>query len=99
MASQRLASIILLLSLFTISSSRPDNGGIAVYWGQDGREGDLVTACNSGKYKIVLLAFLNKFGAGRTPAWNFAGHCDNGAWKKCTELEPEIKQCQVYNLI
>ncbi|KAL9298056.1 hypothetical protein ACSQ67_023952 [Phaseolus vulgaris] len=94
MASQRLASIILLLSLFTISSSRPDNGGIAVYWGQDGREGDLVTACNSGKYKIVLLAFLNKFGAGRTPAWNFAGHCDNGAWKKCTELEPEIKQCQ-----
>nr|P84708.1 RecName: Full=Chitinolytic alpha-amylase inhibitor PvCAI [Phaseolus vulgaris] len=23
-----------------------DNAGIAVYWGQDAREGDLVTACN-----------------------------------------------------
>jgi len=97
MASQRLASIILLLSLFTLSSSRPDNGGIAVYWGQDGREGDLVAACNTGNYKILLLAFLNVFGAGRTPAWNFAGHCDNGAWTKCTELESQIKQCQVHS--
>ncbi|CAJ1978460.1 unnamed protein product [Sphenostylis stenocarpa] len=94
MASKTLASIILLLSLFTFSSSHPDNGGIAVYWGQDGREGDLTTTCDSGNYAIVLLAFLHKFGAGRTPEWNFAGHCDNGAMKKCTELESEIKHCQ-----
>jgi len=94
MASRRLTSIVLLLSLFTLSSSHPDNGGIAVYWGQDVREGDLRTTCKSGKYAIVLLAFLNKFGIGMTPALNFAGHCDD-AWKPCRMLEPQISFCQV----
>ncbi|TKY49707.1 Acidic endochitinase [Spatholobus suberectus] len=94
MASKEQALIIFLLSLFTLSSSRPDNGGIAVYWGQNNGDGELTDTCDTGKYAIVLLAFLNQFGSGRTPAWNFAGHCDNGAWKKCTELEPEIKHCQ-----
>nr|QIJ55476.1 hevamine-A-like protein [Cajanus platycarpus] len=96
MAYKMQALVIFLLSLFTFSSSSPDNsnGGIAVYWGQNNGDGDLITTCDTNKYKIVLLAFLNKFGGGRTPAWNFAGHCDNGAWKKCYELEPEIKHCQ-----
>ncbi|BAT89464.1 hypothetical protein LR48_Vigan08g025300 [Vigna angularis] len=94
MATQRLALITLLLTLSTLSSSRADNGGIAVYWGQNLNEGELTTACDTGNYEIVLLAFLTQFGAGRTPAWNFAGHCDNGAWKHCTELESEIKYCQ-----
>ncbi|TKY66409.1 Acidic endochitinase [Spatholobus suberectus] len=94
MASKRQALVIFLLSLFTFSSSHPDNGGIAVCWGQDNGDGELTTTCDSGKYAIVLLAFLNTFGAGRTPAWNFAGHCHNGALKKCTELESEIKYCQ-----
>ncbi|RDX99154.1 hypothetical protein CR513_17834, partial [Mucuna pruriens] len=94
MACKRQALIILLLSLFTFSSSHPDNGGIAVYWGQNNGDLELPATCDTGKYDIVLLAFLNKFGSGREPAWNFAGHCDNGALKKCTELEPEIKYCQ-----
>nr|KYP37712.1 Acidic endochitinase [Cajanus cajan] len=96
MAYKMQASVIFLLSLFSFSSSSPDNGngGIAVYWGQNNGDGDLISTCDTNKYKIVLLAFLNKFGGGRTPAWNFAGHCDNGAWKKCYELEPEIKHCQ-----
>lgn len=86
---------MLLSSVLTFSWSRADGGGgIAVYWGQNSGEGDLSVACDTGKYAIVLLAFLNTFGAGRTPAWNFAGHCDNGALKKCTELESEIKYCQ-----
>jgi len=95
MASERVALMIFLLSLFTLSSSRPDNAGIAVYWGRNLQEGDLVSACDTGNYKIVLLAFLNNFGAGRTSAWDFAAHCDNGAAEKCTELESEIKYCQV----
>ncbi|QCD86067.1 acidic endochitinase-like [Vigna unguiculata] len=94
MASERVALMIFLLSLFTLSSSRPDNAGIAVYWGRNLQEGDLVSACDTGNYKIVLLAFLNNFGAGRTSAWDFAAHCDNGAAEKCTELESEIKYCQ-----
>lgn len=94
MAYKRQALIILVLSLFTFSTSRPDNGGIAIYWGQDTREGDLKTTCDTGKYAIVLLSFLNKFGAGRTPTLNLAGHCGSGSWKKCTELEYQIKHCQ-----
>ncbi|BAT89472.1 hypothetical protein VIGAN_06043200 [Vigna angularis var. angularis] len=93
MASQRLTLIILLLSLFTLSSSSLHTG-ITVYWGQNAGEGPLVSACDNGNYDTVLLAFLNKFGAGRTPAWDFAGHCDKGSAKKCTELESEIKYCQ-----
>ncbi|TKY66396.1 Acidic endochitinase [Spatholobus suberectus] len=88
MASKRQALVIFLLSLFTFSSSHPDNGGIAVYWGQDNGDGELTTTCDSGKYAIVLLAFLNTFGADRTPTWNFAGHCDNGALKK-----PKASKC------
>ncbi|WVZ03267.1 hypothetical protein V8G54_024073 [Vigna mungo] len=93
MAPQRLALIILLVSL-TFSSSRSDNGGIAVYWGQDAREGELITTCNSGKYAIVLLAFLNQFGSGTTPAVNFAGHCGDGSWRSCADLQPQISYCQ-----
>ncbi|KAK7405345.1 hypothetical protein VNO78_06591 [Psophocarpus tetragonolobus] len=94
MACKKQALLILFLSLFTFSTSHPDNGGIAVYWGQDSREGDLKSTCDSGKYAIVVLGFLSKFGAGRTPVLNFAGHCGNGSWKKCTELEFQIKHCQ-----
>ncbi|XP_020204575.1 hevamine-A [Cajanus cajan] len=95
MAYRRQALIIfLLLSLFTFSSAHPDNGGIAVYWGQDSGEGDLTTTCDTGKYAVVVLSFLHNFGAGRTPTLNLAGHCDNGVSRRCTELESEIKHCQ-----
>ncbi|QCD86063.1 chitinase [Vigna unguiculata] len=94
MAPQRLALIILLLSLFTFSSSRAENGGIAVYWGQDAREGNLIATCDSGKYAIVLLAFLHQFGAGRTPTLNFAGHCGDSSGRSCGLLQPQINYCQ-----
>ena len=53
-------------------------------------------ACATGNYDIVLLAFLNVFGNGRTPNWNFAGHC--GSWDPCTKLESEIEYCQSQNI-
>lgn len=104
MSTKGQASILILLSLFitfsfTIESSRavatrPDTtGGIAAYWGQYYFEGGTLTAtCDSGNFEIVILAFLNVFGCGRTPGWNFAGNC--GEWSPCTKLEPEIKHCQ-----
>lgn len=69
---------------------------IAVYWGQNGNEGTLQAACASQNYGIVILAFLNVFGSGRTPQWNFAGHC--GDWSPCTRLAPEIQYCQSLNI-
>ncbi|GAU38342.1 hypothetical protein TSUD_395960 [Trifolium subterraneum] len=79
------------MSSFTVKASSSD-GGIAIYWGQNGNEGTLTSTCDTGNFKIVLLAFLNQFGNGNPPKWNFAGHC--GDWSPCTQLEPEIKHCQ-----
>ncbi|KAL6616418.1 hypothetical protein ACP70R_038688 [Stipagrostis hirtigluma subsp. patula] len=67
--------------------------GIAVYWGQDGGEGRLAEACETGNYKFVNLAFLTAFGRGQTPVLNLAGHC-NPATNGCTFLSDEIKSCQ-----
>ncbi|CAI8589787.1 unnamed protein product [Vicia faba] len=83
--------LVLTISSFTVKAS-PSDAGIAIYWGQNLGDGSLSSTCNTGNYKIVLLAFLNVFGAGRTPIWNFAGHC--GDWSPCTKLEPEINYCQ-----
>ncbi|MED6144922.1 hypothetical protein PIB30_020044 [Stylosanthes scabra] len=82
---------ILLFFLLTLSSAHA-KGGIAVYWGQNNGDGTLTATCDTGNYEIVLLAFLYTFGCGRTPDWNFAGHC--GPWSPCDKLEPEIKHCQ-----
>nr|ABM68631.1 yieldin-like protein [Pisum sativum] len=93
--SSKMQTLILLLVL-TISSvtvkASPTDAGIAIYWGQNLEDGTLSLTCDTGNYKIVLLAFLNVFGSGIPPSWNFAGHC--GDWSPCTKLEPEIKYCQ-----
>ncbi|KAI4348023.1 hypothetical protein L6164_008786 [Bauhinia variegata] len=96
MAAQKQA-LTLLLSLLAFSfilklSLANDEAGIAVYWGQDGREGTLRQTCD-GHYKNVILAFLNVFGCGRAPAWNFAGHCTE-PWTPCSTLAPDIQCCQ-----
>ncbi|RHN73593.1 putative chitinase [Medicago truncatula] len=93
--SSKMQTLILLLILtifsITIKASSSD-GNIAIYWGQNLEDGNLTSTCDTGNFKIVLLAFLNVFGGGRVPSWNFAGHC--GDWSPCTKLEPEIKHCQ-----
>ncbi|QHO14377.1 hypothetical protein HN51_071751 [Arachis hypogaea] len=86
-------ALSMLSSTTTSSSSGP---GIAIYWGQNGKEGTLQQACATNNYKIVILAFLTVFGSGRTPKWNFAGHC--GDWSPCTKLAPQIHYCQSQNI-
>ncbi|KAJ4723723.1 acidic endochitinase-like [Melia azedarach] len=68
-------------------------GVISVYWGQNGNEGSLADACNTGNYGIVNIAFLSTFGNGQTPQMNLAGHCDPAS-NGCTGLSDEIKACQ-----
>ncbi|KAJ1388463.1 Glycoside hydrolase superfamily [Sesbania bispinosa] len=60
--------------------------------GQNNGDGTLTSTCNTGNYEIVLLSFLTTFGCGKTPQWNFAGHC--GDWSPCTKLQLEIQHCQ-----
>ncbi|CAJ1978459.1 unnamed protein product [Sphenostylis stenocarpa] len=84
----------LLLPLFLISLfSSSHAGGIAVYWGQNGNEGSLGDACNTGNYKFVNIGFLSTFGNGQTPQINLAGHCDPAS-NGCTQFSDQIKGCQ-----
>ncbi|KAI4348035.1 hypothetical protein L6164_008797 [Bauhinia variegata] len=102
MVAQKQA-LTLLLSLLAFSFilepslGAVDEPGIAVYWGQDGREDNLQQTCDSGNFKYVILAFLTVFGCGRTPNWNFAGHCTE-PWTPCSSLAPGIQYCQSKNI-
>lgn len=87
---------LLLLPLFLIISpliKSSNAAGIAVYWGQNGGEGTLADACNTGNYQFVNIAFLSTFGNGQNPQLNLAGHCD-AASNGCTGLSADIKTCQ-----
>ncbi|XP_059457027.1 acidic endochitinase-like [Corylus avellana] len=83
----------LLMSTVLINGSQAA-GIITVYWGQDGREGTLAEACATGYYGIVNIAFLYKFGGGRTPTINLAGHCEPANNNGCSRFSNEIKACQ-----
>jgi len=76
----------LLLGLSLIQTS--DASGIAIYWGQSGSEGTLIETCATGRYKYV-----NKFGGGRKPEINLAGHC-NPASNGCRIVSNGIRYCQ-----
>ncbi|CAM0885010.1 unnamed protein product [Alopecurus aequalis] len=69
-------------------------GNIAVYWGQDGGEGTLAEACNSGLYAYVIVSFLSTFGKGQDPVINLAGHCDPVSAKNCNIFSSDITTCQ-----
>ena len=91
--SQLITFLLLGFSTLALLVQTSNAGGIAIYWGQDGREGTLQETCNSGNYKYVVIAFLNKFGDGRKPVLNLAGHC-NPAGGGCKVVSKGIKACQ-----
>ncbi|OMO67067.1 hypothetical protein COLO4_30240 [Corchorus olitorius] len=63
----------LLLGLIQFTQATK-SGGIAVSWVKTAlRVRTLNKTCESGLYKYVNLAFLNKFGSGRIPELNLAG--------------------------
>ncbi|CAO2178921.1 unnamed protein product [Urochloa humidicola] len=86
-------ALLLIASMAGVASA----GNIAVYWGQNGGEGTLADACNSGNYAYVILSFLSTFGNGQTPVLNLAGHCDPGSGG-CTGLTSDIQTCQSQNI-
>ncbi|XVF56427.1 hypothetical protein PTKIN_Ptkin06aG0120000 [Pterospermum kingtungense] len=73
MTSQRAVHISLLLLVASLTQfSRA--GTIAIYWGQNVEEGTLKEACETKIYNYISIAFLIKFGGGRTPEFNLAGN-------------------------
>ncbi|KAJ9679656.1 hypothetical protein PVL29_021550 [Vitis rotundifolia] len=92
--ARTLQSTPLLISLSVLAFLQTSYAGsIAIYWAQNGNEGTLTQTCNTGKYSYVNIAFLNKFGNGRTPEINLAGHC-NPASNGCTSVSTGIRNCQ-----
>ena len=84
------ATLVLVLATLVPNSHA---GQIAVYWGQDGREGTLTDTCNTRRYNIVNIAFLSVFGRGQTPRINLAGHCEP-ALNNCQKFSNGIRNCQ-----
>ncbi|PON49600.1 1,4-alpha-glucan-branching enzyme [Parasponia andersonii] len=84
-------SLLLITLLALVSGSNA--GRIVVYWGQNGKEGSLTDTCNAGRYNIVIIAFLSKFGNGNKPELNLAGHC-TPSLNNCQGFSKDIKNCQ-----
>ncbi|CAN8264997.1 unnamed protein product [Cochlearia groenlandica] len=83
----------LFFIFFFVIKPSDASGGIAIYWGQNGNEGNLTATCATGRYAYVNIAFLVKFGNGQTPELNLAGHC-NPAANTCTHFGLQVKDCQ-----
>ncbi|XP_020579199.1 acidic endochitinase-like [Phalaenopsis equestris] len=92
MASSSFSQLAVLTLLF-LSSCLANAGTIAVYWGQNGKEGTLSDTCGTKNYGYVILSFLTVFGGGQTPVLNLAGHCDPPSGT-CTSLSSDISSCQ-----
>ncbi|KAI9114174.1 hypothetical protein K1719_014824 [Acacia pycnantha] len=94
MALLNQSSLLFILPFLLISSfvERSSAAGIAVYWGQNGNEGSLADACNTGNYQFVNIGFLSVFGNGQTPQLNLAGHCE-GTASNCAGISDDIKTC------
>ncbi|XP_058096013.1 acidic endochitinase-like [Magnolia sinica] len=83
--------LISFLILALIGGSHA--AGIATYWGQNGNEGTLSAACQTGYYAVINIAFLHTFGNGQRPLLNLAGHCDPSS-NTCAGLTNDIRSCQ-----
>lgn len=85
--------ILLFLLAFSQLIGTSHGGSIAIYWGQNGNEGNRTSTCATGNYAYVNIVFLNKFGGGQIPQLNLAGHCnpDSGG---CKIVGRGIKYCQ-----
>lgn len=63
---------------------------VAAYWGQGENQGSLASYCKEANVGIMILSFLNNFGAEHA-SYNFGSAC----WEKeCPQIEKDIKTCQ-----
>ncbi|KAL6616416.1 hypothetical protein ACP70R_038686 [Stipagrostis hirtigluma subsp. patula] len=93
MAGRALTPLQLVATLLAALLATCHAGGIAIYWGQNQGEVSLSATCASGNYKFVILAFVFKFGEGRTPQLDLGDHCDPSSGG-CRVLSSDIRSCQ-----
>ncbi|RWW56214.1 hypothetical protein BHE74_00037091 [Ensete ventricosum] len=92
MASHNLSSLIVAILVFAFAVGS-HAGSIAVYWGQNDKEGGLADTCNTGIYLYVMLSFLTTFGNGQTLILNLASHYEPSSGT-CTNLNSDIHAYQ-----
>ncbi|KAK1271760.1 hypothetical protein QJS04_geneDACA005790 [Acorus gramineus] len=86
--------VLFLLTLASLSASASASvGEIAIYWGQNGREGPLAATCATKNYAYVNIAFHSVFGNGKTPTLSLARHCNPSAGT-CTRVNAGVRACQ-----
>ncbi|KAL9239511.1 hypothetical protein vseg_013824 [Gypsophila vaccaria] len=87
---------LLLVTCLTLLGipSKTNAGSIATYWGQNGNEGTLTSACTSGLYKFINIGFLSTFGSGQAPQLNLAGHCNPAVSGDCQRFGTGVHNCQ-----
>ncbi|XP_062203264.1 acidic endochitinase-like [Phragmites australis] len=71
-------ALLLLAGMVGISHAR----NMAMYWGQNGDDGTLVDACNSGLYAFVILSLPSTVGSSQAQVLNLTG------------LSSDIQACQ-----
>lgn len=81
----------------TISSKASSNSTSGfqnvVYWGQQDQEADLSHYCAADQgADIVILSFINSYGAGQAPSGQFGTDCQTS--DTCTSLEQQVQQCK-----
>ena len=84
--------VLLLLITVLLTPKLTSSGYLVTYWGQNGYEGTLSEACQSGLYNILIISFLDVFGNSQTPQLNLAGHCDPSSGT-CTGITEDIQTC------
>ncbi|XP_028773263.1 hevamine-A-like [Neltuma alba] len=95
MSSKTQALVLLLSPLLLLSHLSSSQGyPIVTYWGQNVNEGELSTACDTGKYEIINIAFMNTFGNGQTPNIDLSGHCSESWGVPYTKYASQIAYCQ-----
>jgi len=85
------ALVLSMTGLATAINSSGFKGGVTVYWGRNKDEGSLAEACDTGKYTIVIISFLDVFGHGDY-------HLDISGHDPST-LGADIKHCQSVALV
>ncbi|XP_054785983.1 acidic endochitinase-like [Prosopis cineraria] len=102
MASKTQASsITLLLPLLLLSQYFSTSHGstyhYVTYWGQNFTEGEgeLDAACDTNRYEIINIGFLDVFGNHQAPEINLPGHCEEYSEDNpCSKYASQIAHCQ-----
>ncbi|KAL6647273.1 hypothetical protein ACP70R_014710 [Stipagrostis hirtigluma subsp. patula] len=97
LASGRAASLLALVALVSVAgfadpaTAMGKSGQVTVFWGRNKAEGTLREACDTGRYTIVIISFLNVFGHGKY-SLDLSGHPIAGVGN-------DIKHCQSKNIL